>query len=128
MTYIHELPDWPNLRWSDEQLAQPLAAVRHRQGRLIGHMEALGFPLREEAVLQALTEDVVKSSAIEGEVLDREQVRSSIARRRGMDLGVLVEAARHVEGVVEMMLDRSEERRVGKECVNTFEYRGSRNK
>lgn len=54
MTYIHERADWPNLRWSDEQLAQPLAAVRHRQGRLIGHMEALGFPLREEAVLQAL--------------------------------------------------------------------------
>src|SRR3546814_13960559 len=61
MTYIHELADWPGLRWSDEQLAQPLAAVRHRQGRLIGHMEALGFPLRAEAVLQALTEDVIKS-------------------------------------------------------------------
>lgn len=108
MTYIHELPDWPNLRWSDEQLAQPLAAVRHRQGRLIGHMEALGFPLREEAVLQALTEDVIKSSEIEGEVLDREQVRSSIARRLGMDIGGLVEADRHVEGVVEMMLDATQ--------------------
>src|SRR3546814_7133556 len=87
MTYIHELPDWPNLRWSDEQLAQPLAAVRHRQGRLIGHMEALGFPLREEAVLQALTEDVVKSSETEGEVLDREQVRPVIASRLGMEIG-----------------------------------------
>jgi Fic family protein len=108
MTYIHELPDWPNLRWSDEQLTQPLAAVRHRQGRLIGHMEALGFPLREEAVLQALTEDVVKSSEIEGEVLDREQVRSSIARRLGMDIGGLVEADSHVEGVVEMMLDATQ--------------------
>ncbi len=108
MAYIHELADWPNLRWSDEQLAQPLAAVRHRQGRLIGHMEALGFPLREEAVLQALTEDVIKSSEIEGEVLDREQVRSSIARRLGMDIGGLVEADRHVEGVVEMMLDATQ--------------------
>lgn len=108
MPYIHELPDWPNLRWSDEQLAQPLAAVRHRQGRLIGHMEALGFPLREEAVLQALTEDVIKSSEIEGEVLDREQVRSSIARRLGMDIGGLVEADRNVEGVVEMMLDATQ--------------------
>jgi len=108
MLYIHELPDWPNLRWSDEQLAQPLAAVRHRQGRLIGHMEALGFPLREEAVLQALTEDVIKSSEIEGEVLDREQVRSSIARRLGMDIGGLVEADRNVEGVVEMMLDATQ--------------------
>jgi Fic family protein len=108
MTYIHELADWPNLRWSDEQLAQPLAAVRHRQGRLIGHMEALGFPLREEAVLYALTEDVIKSSEIEGEVLDREQVRSSIARRLGMDIGGLVEADRNVEGIVEMMLDATQ--------------------
>lgn len=108
MTYIHERDDWPNLRWSDEQLAQPLAAVRHRQGRLIGHMEALGFPLREEAVLQALTEDVIKSSEIEGEVLDREQVRSSIAHRLGMDIGGLVEADRNVEGVVEMMLDATQ--------------------
>ena len=108
MTYVHELPDWPNLRWSDEQLAQPLAAVRHRQGRLIGRMEALGFPLRAEAVLNALTEDVLKSSEIEGEVLDREQVRSSIARRLGMDIGGLVEADRDVEGVVEMMLDATQ--------------------
>jgi len=108
MTYVHELTDWPNLRWSDEQLAQPLAAVRHRQGRLIGHMEALGFPLREEAVLQALTEDVIKSSEIEGEVLDRGQVRSSIARRLGMDIGGLVQADRNVEGVVEMMLDATQ--------------------
>ena len=108
MIYIHELPNWPTLCWSDEQLAQPLAAVRHRQGRLIGHMEALGFPLREEAVLQALTEDVIKSSEIEGEVLDREQVRSSIARRLGMDIGGLVEADRSVESVVEMMLDATQ--------------------
>ena len=62
MTYIHELPGWPDLRWSAETLAQPLAAVRHRQGRLIGHMEALGFPLRAEAVLQTLTEDVLNPS------------------------------------------------------------------
>lgn len=108
MTYIHELADWPNLRWSDQKLVQPLAAVRHRQGRLIGHMEALGFPLRAEAVLQALTEDVLKSSEIEGEVLDREQVRSSIARRLGMDIGGLIETDRNVEGVVEMMLDATQ--------------------
>src|SRR3546814_4891047 len=108
MTYIHELPDWPNLRWSDEQLAQPLAAVRHRQGRLIGHMEALGFPLRAAAVLRALTEDVLKSSEIEGEILDREQVRSTIARRLGMDIGGLVQSARHVVGAVELMLDATQ--------------------
>ncbi len=108
MMYIHEREDWPNLLWSNEQLAQPLAAVRHRQGRLIGRMEALGFPLREEAVLQALTEDVIKSSEIEGEVLDSEQVRSSIARRLGMDIGGLVAADRNVEGVVKMMLDATQ--------------------
>lgn len=108
MTYIHELADWPNLHWSNERLAEPLAAVRHRQGRLIGRMEAFGFPLREEAVLRTLTEDVVKSSEIEGEVLDREQVRSSIARRLGMDIGGLVDADRHVEGIVEMMLDATQ--------------------
>src|SRR6476646_3536954 len=104
MSYIHELPGWPNLRWNDEQLAKPLAAVRHRQGRLIGRMEALGFPLREEAVLHALTEDVLKSSEIEGEILDKDQVRSSIARRLGMDAGALPAADRNVEGMVEMML------------------------
>ncbi|TDP43530.1 Fic family protein [Zavarzinia compransoris] len=105
MAYIHGRSDWPNLRWSDERIARPLAAMRHRQGRLIGRMEALGFPLQEEAVLHALTEDVLKSSEIEGEILDKGQVRSSIARRLGMDIGGLVPADRNVEGVVEMMLD-----------------------
>lgn len=108
MTYIYELKDWPNFRWSHERLAAPLAALRHRQGRLIGHMEGLGFRLRAEAVLKTLTEDVVKSSEIEGEVLDREQVRSSIARRLGMDAGALAPADRNVEGVVEMMLDATQ--------------------
>jgi Fic family protein len=103
--YIHELPDWPRLNWNREHLAEPLAAVRHRQGRLIGHMEALGFNLRQEAVLQTLTADVLKSSEIEGEKLDAEQVRSSIARRLGMDIGALKPADRNVEGIVEMMLD-----------------------
>jgi len=103
--YIHELQDWPRFRWNRERLADPLADVRHKQGRLTGHMEALGFNLRQEAVLQTLTADVLKSSEIEGEVLDREQVRSSIARRLGMDIGALKPADRHVEGIVEMMLD-----------------------
>jgi len=82
-----------------------LARVSHEQGRLLGRMEGLGFDLRTEAHLQTLTEDVVKSSEIEGEKLDVEQVRSSIARRLGMDVGGLVAADREVEGVVEMMLD-----------------------
>jgi Fic family protein len=103
--FIHEPTDWPRFHWNRERLAEPLAAVRHQQGRLIGHMEALGFNLRQEAVLQTLTADVIKSSEIEGEKLDAAQVRSSIARRLGMDIGALKPADRNVEGVVEMMLD-----------------------
>jgi len=103
--YIHELTDWPRFHWSAETLAEPLASVSRRQGRLIGHMEALGFNLQQEAVLQTLTADVLKSSEIEGEKLDAGQVRSSVARRLGMDVGGLKPADRQVEGVVEMMLD-----------------------
>lgn len=108
MTYIHERNEWPSFRWQDQTLAASLAHVRHRQGRLIGRMEALGFKLREEAVLHTLTEDVLKSSEIEGEQLDKDQVRSSIARRLGMDIAGLVPAERNVEGVVEMMLDATQ--------------------
>jgi len=108
MPYIHELPDWPRFRWDHKVLAAPLAAVRHRQGRLIGRMEGLGFGLRSEAMLQTLTEDVLKSSEIEGEILDRDQVRSSLARRLGLDIGGLTPADRDVEGVVEMMLDATQ--------------------
>ena len=103
--HIHELAGWPRFHWDREKLAKPLASIRHQQGRLIGHMGALGFQLQQEAVLTTLTEDVVKSSEIEGEKLDAGQVRSSIARRLGMDIGGLEAADRHVEGVVEMMLD-----------------------
>ena len=103
--YIHERKDWPKFHWSADRLAELLASVRHRQGRLIGHMEALGFDLRQEAVLQTLTADVLKTSEIEGEKLDAGQVRSSIARRLGIDIGALKPADRNVEGVVEMMLD-----------------------
>src|SRR2546428_12796089 len=103
--YIHERPEWPHLSWNSEAITGLLGEVRHRQGRLLGQMQALGFRLRDEAVLLTLTEDVVKSSEIEGEKLDREEVRSSIARRLGMDVGGLKAADRNVEGVVEMMLD-----------------------
>jgi Fic family protein len=106
--YIHEHKDWPHFKFSDTELAKLLATTRHRQGRLIGRMESLGFGLRAEASLQTITEEVVKSSEIEGEVLDRNQVRSSIARRLGMDIGALAPVDRHVEGVVEMMLDATE--------------------
>ncbi|HEV2455717.1 MAG TPA: Fic family protein [Verrucomicrobiae bacterium] len=103
--YIHEHNEWPKLHWNGDKLAIRLADVRHRQGRLIGRMEGLGFKLQEEAVLQMLTEDVVKSSDIEGEKLSPEAVRSSIARRMGLDIGGLTPSDRNVDGVVEMMLD-----------------------
>ena len=103
--YLHEQPDWPNFRWDSAGLTVALASCRHQQGRLLGHMEALGFQLQQEAVLQTLTDDAVKSSEIEGESLDVQQVRSSVARRLGMDVGGMVAADRHVEGVVDMMLD-----------------------
>ncbi|HMN85948.1 MAG TPA: Fic family protein [Bauldia sp.] len=105
MTYIHELKEWPRFHWDHRALGDRLAVVRHRQGRLVGRMEGLGFPLRDEATLHALTEEVVKSSEIEGDILDGDQVRSSIARRLGIDIGALTPAERHVEGGVEMILD-----------------------
>jgi Fic family protein len=103
--YIHQLPDWPHFTWDHAALAQRLAAVRNRQGRLTGRLEEFGFRLKAEANLETLTEDVTKSSEIEGEVLDRDQVRSSIARRLGVDIGALTPAERNVEGMVEMTLD-----------------------
>lgn len=106
--YIHEQGDWPRFRWDQAALAEILAATRHRQGRLIGKMEALGFRPREETFLLALTQDVLKSSEIEGEFLDGDQVRSSLARRLGIDIGALTPADRGVEGVVEMMLDATQ--------------------
>ena len=108
MHYIHLRPEWPKFHWRETEFATQLAAVRHRQGRLIGRMESLGFELRSEAMLATLTDDVIKSSEIEGEDLNREQVRSSIARRLGMDIAGAVHSDRNVEGVVEMMLDATQ--------------------
>lgn len=103
--YIHDRDDWPRFHWNMDKLAEPLASVRYRQGSLIGQMKGLGFPLQQEAVLEILTKDVLKTSEIEGENLDAEQVRSSVARRMGLEIGGLKLADRNVEGVVEMMLD-----------------------
>ncbi|GMR18421.1 MAG: Fic family protein [Gammaproteobacteria bacterium] len=103
--YLWEQSGWPAFTWDERSLAKTLAHVSKEQGRLLGKMEALGFDLRSEAHLRTLTEDVVKSSEIEGEMLAPDQVRSSIARRLGLDVGGLVPADRNVEGVVEMMLD-----------------------
>jgi Fic family protein len=106
--YIHQLKNWPEFFWDSEKITPLLAKVRHRQGKLAGRMEAMGFKLCEEASLKTLTLDVVKSNEIEGNLLDQEQVRSSIARKLGIDIGGLVAADRNVEGVVEMILDATQ--------------------
>ena len=105
--YIYQLTEWPKFTWDHGALAVPLAEIRFRQGRLLGRMESLVFALQQEAELETLTLDVVKSSEIEGENLNTNQVRSSIARRLGMDIAGMVPAHRNVEGVVDMMLDAS---------------------
>lgn len=105
MKYIHQSGAWPKFTWDHTRIASLLGTVRNRQGRLMGRMEALGLSLRSEAVLRTLTLDIVKSSEIEGEILDPQKVRSSIARKLGMDIGGLLPSDRHIDGVVEMMLD-----------------------
>lgn len=106
--YIWQLSSWPQFRWDEKRLAEPLAIARHQQGLLLGRMQALGFKLREEASLKTLTEDALKTSEIEGENLDRTQVRSSIARRLGMDIAGLRPTEHHVDGLVEMLLDATQ--------------------
>jgi Fic family protein len=103
--YLHELPEWPAFYWNYDAFADALAQVRHQQGRLLGRMEGYGFGFRQESLLKTLTQDVVKTSEIEGERLDLDQVRSSLAKRLGIEVAGLKPADRHVDGVVEMMLD-----------------------
>ena len=106
--WIHEHPDWPDFTWNTEVLTSVLADIRYRQGHLLGRMEGLSFELKREASLNTLTNDVVKSSAVEGNLLDPREVRSSIARRLGIDIAGLTPASRNVEGTVEMMLDATQ--------------------
>ncbi len=103
--FIWQRPEWPRLRHEEARLGRVLANTRYAQGKLLGRMEALGFHMRREAALRMLTEDVVKNSEIEGEVLLPDQVRSSIANRLGLDVGGLPVPDREVDGVVEMTLD-----------------------
>lgn len=108
MLYIWEDQNWPRFYWSNEAILKLLGKARNLQGRLIGKMESLGFDLRNEATLETLTLDVLKSSEIEGELLNPAQVRSSVARRLGMDIQGLIPSDRNVDGVVEMMLDATQ--------------------
>jgi Fic family protein len=106
--YIYEYPSWPRFTW-DEQAVQPLLGeVRYLQGKLLGQMSTVGFSIQEETALTSLTLDVLKSSEIEGEILNYDQVRSSIARKLGLEYAGMVYADRNVEGVVEMMLDATQ--------------------
>lgn len=106
--YIYQYEQWPAFTWDDSEIGLILGEVRHLQGKILGQMQALGFSLREEAILSTLTLDVLKSSEIEGEMLNYEQVRSSVARRLGIEFAGMVHANRNVEGVVEMMLDATQ--------------------
>lgn len=108
MTYIHEHKNWTDFTWDNKKVMLKLGEARSKQGKLLGKMESLGFDLQNEAVLNTLTRDVTKSSEIEGEYLAIDQVRSSIARRLGMDIPGAVESERHVDGIVEMMLDATQ--------------------
>jgi len=106
--YIHERKAWPTFTWDADALTPALLKVRHAQAHLLGRMAAVGFDLRSEAYLETMTVDVLRTSAIEGEVLDPEQVRSSLARRLGLDVSGAAPVDRHVEGIVEMMLDATQ--------------------
>lgn len=106
--FAHQYKNWTDFRWDNNKLLVLLGNVRHSMGRLLGQMESLGFELRAEAVLSTLTLDVLKSSEIEGEILNKEQVRSSIARKLGLEVSGLVDSPRNVDGVVEMMLDATQ--------------------
>lgn len=106
--YIYQKDNWPHFTWNTESIISLLSEARNLQGRLIGKMGVLGFDLRNEALLDTLTLDVVKSSEIEGEFLNPDQVRSSIARKLGMDIAGSVDSDRNVDGVVEMMLDATQ--------------------
>lgn len=106
--FIHQLTDWPNFTWTEDTLHPLLMKLRMQQGRLLGKMEALGFDLKTEANLETITQDVIKSSEIEGEILDFQEVRSSVARKLGLEISGLVSSDRHVDGVVEMMIDATQ--------------------
>jgi len=106
--FIHQLTDWPNFTWRDDMLHPLLMKLRMQQGRLLGKMEALGFDLKTEANLETITQDVIKSSEIEGEMLNFQEVRSSVARKLGLEISGLVSSDRNVDGVVEMMIDATQ--------------------
>jgi len=106
--YFHQLKSWPQFQWNEEAFMTLLSEVRHLQGKLMGKVELLGFELKDEANLETLIQDVVQTSEIEGEVLNPQQVRSSIATRLGLENSGMPQADQHIDGVVELMLDATQ--------------------
>ena len=106
--FIYQLEDWPKFTWKIDEFINLLSEARNLQGRILGKMESLGFDLKNEATLETLTLDVVKTSEIEGEFLNRDQVRSSIARKLGMEIAGSVDSDRNVDGIVEVILDATQ--------------------
>lgn len=106
--YIYEQNDWANFTWDNQKLLSLLAKARNEQGKLVGKMQALGFELQNQAVLKTLTLDVLKTTEIEGEILNHEQVRSSLAKRLGIEVSGVISSDRNVDGVVDLMLDATQ--------------------
>jgi Fic family protein len=103
--FIHERSEWPHFRWQEEKVTPKLAHVRYLQGHLLGKMGELGFDIRQEASLEVLTSDVLKTSSIEGEILDPQSVRSSLAKKLGIEMVTIMPRDRYIDGVVDMLLD-----------------------
>ncbi len=125
LIYIHQQKNWPTFTWDAETLNYKAGQLRYLQGRLLGKMEGLGFKLRQEAILETLTLDVLKSNEIEGEFLNMQVVRSSIARHLGMDVPGLVYSDHHTNGVVEMMLDATQSYQKPLSKERLFDWHGS---
>jgi Fic family protein len=125
MRFIYQYRGWPDFKWDISSLSSLLAEVRNTQGRLLGRMDGLGLPLRAQATLTTLTADVTKSSAIEGEFLNQEQVRSSIARKLGLDVAGMVSSSRDIDGIVEMMLDATQNFQQPLTCDRLFAWQAA---
>ena len=125
MRFIYQHRGWPDFKWDISSLSSLLAEVRNTQGRLLGRMDGLGLPLRAQATLTTLTADVTKSSAIEGEFLNQEQVRSSIARKLGLDVAGMVSSSRDIDGIVEMMLDATQNFQQPLTCDRLFAWQAA---
>lgn len=123
--YVHQRKEWPNFRWDNEKLLFTLSKVRNLQGKLTGKMEGLGFDLKNEAVLETITLDVIKSTEIEGEVLNMDQVRSSVARHLGMDIAGLVASDRNVDGIVDLMMDATQKYNTKLSTERLFDWHAS---